>query len=65
MAKNLVAFVSYTHYDDKFDEGAITQLAGRLEGALKAFTDKMIYKSLSTGRILSGATRGESASPKG
>lgn len=38
MAKNLVAFVSYAHDDDEYDEGAITHLARRLEGALRAFT---------------------------
>ena len=44
MTKNLVAFVSYAHDDDEFDEGAITQLAGRLEGALKAFTGQADLK---------------------
>jgi len=40
MAKNLVAFVSYAHCDNEFDKGYITQIARRLEDALKAFTAK-------------------------
>jgi tetratricopeptide (TPR) repeat protein len=38
MKKNLVAFVSYAHADDAYDKGAITDLARRLEGAIRAFT---------------------------
>jgi hypothetical protein len=37
---SFAAFVSYSHPDDEYDEGAITQLANRLERALRAFTGR-------------------------
>jgi hypothetical protein len=38
MATNTVAFISYTHVDDKYEDGAIAKLARRLENALRKFT---------------------------
>ncbi|MFA5111412.1 MAG: TIR domain-containing protein [Desulfobaccales bacterium] len=44
MSKNLAAFVSYAHLDDEYEGRAITHLASRLEGALRAFTGKKDQK---------------------
>lgn len=40
MGVSFAAFVSYSHRDDEYDDGAITQLANRLERALRAFTGR-------------------------
>jgi hypothetical protein len=40
MGVSFAAFVSYSHRDDEYDEGAIRQLAERLERALRAFTGR-------------------------
>lgn len=40
MTNNLVAFVSYTRFDDDYDNHAITHLAQRLKITLRAFTGK-------------------------
>ena len=38
MAANIVAFISYAHVDDEYENGAIVKLARRLENALRKFT---------------------------
>jgi tetratricopeptide (TPR) repeat protein len=40
MAANPIAFVSYAHADDEYDRGSITDLARRIEGAVRAFTGR-------------------------